>query len=170
MRKKGNIKLITVIAVVMILAVSSGFTLAYFSDYTKASGSAVLHLTGQTEITEEIPDGNSKVIVIKNTSEDPVDMVTRVKVVGPFELKFSEPEGNNHWTKGTDDWWYYDQALTYEGDNSSTTPLNVTWTVPQDSVIENYDVAVIHESKIATYDDNGNVITIGAWETQDENN
>ena len=154
--KVFNIKRILLLtAVAMVLLVSVTATLAYFSDYDRATGDKKLVLTGQTEITED-PKDDSKTISIKNVSKDDVDMVTRVKVVAPVEVKFKP--GSN-WEKNGD-WWYYTKILAQ---NESTTDIVASWEIPKDSVIENFDVIVLHESAVVTYD-NGKVAKPVDWE------
>ena len=150
---KKRILLITAVAMVLLVSVTA--TLAYFSDYDRAKGDATLSLTGQTDIDEE-PTDNSKSISIKNVSEDDVDMVTRVRVVAPLDLEFNP--GANWEQKG--DWWYYTKVLAKD---DATTKLVAKWKVPADSTLENFDVVVLHESALATYE-NGNVAKPDGWD------
>ena len=144
-----------IIAVAMVLLVSVSATLAYFSDYDRAAGEKKLVLTGQTEITED-PTDNSKTIRITNVSKDDVAMVTRVRVVAPVAL---DPKPGANWEpKG--DWWYYAKVLAK---GETTSDLTVSWTIPANSAIENFDVVVLHESAVATYE-NGNVAKPVDWE------
>lgn len=162
MRIKNKKSIAIIAAIILTLSVSAEFTLAYFNDHTKAVGSAKLHLTGQTDIIEEVGD-NSKAISVKNESKEPVDMVTRIKVVGPGEFEpyeFTQTDPK-HWVKGTDDWWYYDQALAPE---QSTETITVTWKIPSGTSIENYDVAVLHESAVARYSDDGRIQYPDDWD------
>lgn len=154
MRIKSKKAIIALVAIVLTISVSAGFTWAYFSDYTKAEGDAVLHLTGQTELTE-IPGEDSKTIKITNMSEEPVDMVTRACVLGPDEFRPYEAQGKHpHWVQGQDGWWYYDQVLKK---GESTESLTIKWTIPTNTAIENYDVGVLHESAVARYQEDGSI-------------
>lgn len=154
MRIKSKKAIIVLVAIVLTISVSAGFTLAYFSDYTKAEGDAVLHLTGQTELTE-IPRADEKKITITNKSKEPVDMVTRVRVLGPNEFGPYEAQGEHpHWVQGQDGWWYYDQVLKK---GESTESLTIKWTIPTNTAIENYDVGVLHESAVARYQEDGSI-------------
>ena len=153
---KKRILLLTAVAMVLLVSVTA--TLAYFSDYDRATGDKKLVLTGQTEITED-PKDDSKTISIKNVSKDDVDMVTRVKVVAPVEVKFKP--GSNWEQNG--DWWYYTKILTKEEPGNITTDLVASWEIPKDSPIENFDVVVLHESAVVLYD-NGKVAKPVDWE------
>ena len=150
---KKRILLITAVAMVLLVSVTA--TLAYFSDFERAKGDSSLVLTGQTEITET-PTDNSKTISVKNVSKDDVDMVTRVRVIAPVEVKF---KAGNGWEQNGD-WWYYTKTLAKD---ESTTDLVASWEIPADSTIENFDVVVVHESAVATYE-NGNVAKPDGWE------
>lgn len=161
MLKKNNKTLIAIIAVIMTLSVSAGFSLAYFSDFTQAAGRASLHLSGQTELTEYFA-GNSKTISVTNTSEEPVDMVTRIKVAGPSAFEYTyDQTGSAHWVEGDDGWWYYDRVLPQ---GKSTGDLTVSWEIPKDNKDDDYDITVLHESFAAKYDEEGNIENPKGWE------
>lgn len=146
MRTLGRKQITLIIAVAMVLFVSVSATLAYFSDYDTAQGEKTLVLSGQTTI-EETPKDNSKDITIKNVSKDDVDMVVRVRVIGPVTINFNPGAG---WEQNGD-WWYYNKVLAK---GESTSNLFAGWKIPEDSDLENFDVVVVHESAIATYDGN----------------
>ena len=148
-------KIILVTSLVLVLLVSIGATLAYFSDYDPHQGAGTLVLNGQTELNED-PTDNSKTISIKNTSVDEVDMVVRVRVIGPVEIAFAPGDG---WVQNGD-WWYYNKVLAKD---ESTSNLVASWEIPADSAIENFDVVVVHESAIAIYDGN-TVTTPDGWD------
>ena len=146
MRTLGRKQITLIIAVAMVLFVSVSATLAYFSDYDTAQGEKTLVLSGQTTI-EETPKDDSKDITIKNVSKDDVDMVVRVRVIGPVTINFNPGAG---WEQNGD-WWYYNKVLAK---GESTSNLHAGWEIPENSDLENFDVVVVHESAIATYDGN----------------
>ena len=141
MRTLGRKQITLIIAVAMVLFVSVSATLAYFSDYDTAQGEKTLVLSGQTTI-EETPKDDSK-----NVSTNDVDMVVRVRVVGPVTINFNPGAG---WEQNGD-WWYYNKVLAK---GESTSNLHAGWEIPENSDLENFDVVVVHESAIATYDGN----------------
>ena len=146
MRTLGRKQITLIIAVAMVLFVSVSATLAYFSDYDTAQGEKTLVLSGQTTI-EENPKDDSKDIKITNVSKDDVDMVVRVRVIGPVTINFNPGAG---WEQNGE-WWYYNKVLAK---GESTSNLFAGWKIPKDSDLENFDVVVVHESAIATYDGN----------------
>ena len=134
-----------VIAIVLILAISTGLTFAYFSDLEEATGEASLALKGKTEIHEDF-DGKNKLIQIYNTGD--VDMVVRVKVFGPEEYLTVEPEDADDWTQ-LNGYYYYNEALAPGG---STSVLNAELgDVPVD-LVNGLEIIVVHESEPAVYD------------------
>ena len=149
MRTLGRKHITLIIAVAMVLFVSVSATLAYFSDYDTAQGEKTLVLSGQTTI-EETPKDDSKDIKITNVSKDDVDMVVRVRVIGPVKIDFNPGTG---WVQKQqdDEWWYYNKVLAK---GESTSNLFAGWKIPENSDLENFDVVVVHESAIATYDGN----------------
>lgn len=156
MRRLTRKTIVLLVAVIMTLSVSVGMTIAYFSDTAAAEGGAVLLLQGQTEINET-PEEGKKTISIKNISTDPVDMVTRVKVFAPVDIT---PKLGSGWVDGGDGWWYYTKALA---PNDSTSDLVVTWEVKESDHLENYDVVVVHESAVATYNEAGEILQPKDW-------
>lgn len=159
MRRLTRKTIVLLVAVIMTLSVSVGMTIAYFSDTASAEGGAVLLLQGQTEI-HETPEEGQKTISIENISTDPVDMVTRVRVYAPVDI---EPNLGSGWADGGDGWWYYTEALAPTAPGNTTTNLVVTWEVKESDHLENYDVVVVHESSVATYNDAGEILQPKDW-------
>ena len=146
MRTLGRKHITLIIAVAMVLFVSVSATLAYFSDYDTAQGEKTLVLSGQTAIDED-PHDDYKDIKITNVSKDDVDMVVRVRVIGPVKINFTKEAGWEQ--KG--EWWYYNKVLAK---GESTSNLHAGWEIPEDSDLENFDVVVVNECVQVTYDDN----------------
>ena len=140
--------ILSVIALVLVLSLTAGLTLAYFSDYTTAQGGKTVTLGGQTEIIEQANDDN-KVIQIKNTGE--TDVMVRVAVYAPTEVTYS----GSGWTDGRDGYYYYDSVLPV-GETSSA--LTATWTVPED-LGDDYSVVVVQECEQVIYDASGSILT-----------
>lgn len=134
-------KILLVVALTLVLSLTVGLTLAYFSDYTEAKGSKVVTLGGRTEINE-VPGDNSKNIKIKNTGE--TEVIVRVAVYGPGEIRYTKTDG---WSR-SGDYWYYNSVLK---PTEETSPLIAEWDVPTD-IAGDYNVVVAHESEMAVYD------------------
>lgn len=137
-----KIGLITV-ALLLILTVGIGVTSAYFTDYESARGGAVIDLRGQTELTEEVKDGN-KEVSISNTGD--TDMIVRVMIYGDTG-RISNITGNG-WSKGADGAYYYDKVL-HKGESTSKLTVNVS---TGSSDTDDFEVIVVHEGSRAVYD------------------
>ena len=146
--------ILLVVAMMLVLSLTVGLTMAYFSDYTTAKGGLTVTLGGRTTIHEQQNDDN-KVITIENTGE--TDVIVRVAVYGPTEITYSG-EG---WIQ-SGDYWYYDSILPVGG---TSEPLTAKWEVPAD-LGDDYSVVVVQESEMAVYDGNGDIVkpeTDPAW-------
>jgi len=137
--------ILLVVAIALVLSMTVGLTLAYFSDSTAAEGGIPVTLGGQTTIVEKQPTDNSKYIQILNTGD--TDVVVRVSVFGPTEITY-DGEG---WTEGNSGYWYYDSILHPE---ELSDPITATWKVPED-LGDDYNVVVIQESDQVVYDNDG---------------
>jgi hypothetical protein len=148
-----------VVALVLVLSMTVGLTMAYFSDYTPAKGGKTVALGGQTKVEEKQYEDN-KVIDIVNTGD--TDVVVRVKVIAPGNPEDLTYSGSG-WTDGEDGYYYYNSVLP-AGDTTKTS-LKAEWKVPKD-LGDDYNVVVIQESEQAVYYANGSVVppeTTPAW-------
>ena len=146
--------ILLVVASALVLSLTVGLALAYFSDSTAAEGGKPVTLGGQTTIVEQQKD-NSKVIRIQNTGE--TDVVVRVAVYGPTEIKYT----GSGWTK-SGDFWYYDKVLPV---GATSDPITATWEVPKD-LGDDYNVVVVQESDQVVYNASGKIVkpdTKPAW-------
>ena len=146
--KKINKKILLVISLMLVLTLSVGLTMAYFSDHTEAKGGKQIALGGQTKINED-PSNDNKVIWITNTGD--TDVVVRVAVYGPAAITY---EQSADW-KQEGDYVYYTKVLPAGEDSSK---IKASWTVPAD-LGDDYNVVVIQESEQAVYDADGKVVT-----------
>ena len=139
------------LAAVLALCLSSiGVTTAYFTDYERGSGGAVIELGGQTKIKENVSE-NNKIVSIVNTGQ--TDMIVRVGVFSDKER--TEVEASGDWLEGADGWYYYRYVLAGSEDGKSgdsTTELNVTVKADDPDAVANFDILVAHESSQAVYD------------------
>ena len=156
--KTVNKKLsLLVIAMVLVLSLTVGLTLAYFSDYTEAKGGAKLALGNKTEITEDVTK-DSKTVYVTNTGE--TNVVVRVMIVGPTGMKVTaegkwEPHG---------DYYYYNEILK-PGDTTKGTLFANTKDYPVGIDLgDEYQIVVVHESAQPTYDGNNNVEKPEGWD------
>ena len=151
--------ILLVVAIALVLSMTVGLALAYFSDSTATKGGMKVTLGGETKIVEEQPDDNTKVIWIQNTGE--TDVVVRVAVYGPTEISYT----GSGWTESPNKtgYWYYDKILPVGG---TADPLTAKWEVPKD-LGDDYNVVVIQESDQVVYNASGSIVKPAAdpeWE------
>lgn len=164
-------KLITVlIAAVLVITASIGMTMAYFTDHNSASGYAPLKLTTDSKIYEG-KDNTEKNVYVKNTGE--ADMLVRVKFFGPEQMVVTPPADG--WTYNEEDGWYYYNEALGEGEDTSAHKINAKIEVkaegdtPEDvarkmaELGDKLQIAVVHESTILAYDEDGSLIVPAGW-------
>lgn len=158
MKKANKRFLLAICAVTLSLCVTVGVAFAYFTDYEMARGTAVVKLSGQTVIDEQFEDLD-KVITILNNGEG--DVIVRVGIYGPDEMKYKFDSGDWYHSK-TDGFWYYKHVL-HAG--SSTSPLKVlVGGIPVGEATAEMDITVVHESlPLAAGDDEYYIVPDG-WE------
>lgn len=157
--KKINRKILLVMSLMLVLTLSVGLTMAYFSDYTPAKGGKTIALNGKTEIHEEQPTDDSKVVTIENTGDTPVMVRVAVYAPGPAD---SVTGSGTDWVKGDDGYYYYMKVIPAKsGDASKSSPLTVTWAVPAD-LGDDYSVVIAQEGEMVVYnyDKDGNLIIV----------
>ena len=77
--------ILLVVAIALVLSMTVGLAMAYFSDSTEAEGGLTVTLGGETKIDEDQYDDH-KDIRIENIGD--TDVVVRVAVYGPTEITF----------------------------------------------------------------------------------
>ena len=164
--KTVNKKSLLVIAITLVLSLSVGLTMAYFSDYTAAKGGRGIALGGKTELHDDY-DESEKTVVIQNTGD--TDVIVRVAVYSPIvnETQTVNVSGENWVKEGSGDTahWYYTQVLTPKGTpNSETKPLTVNTEYMLDADLGDIaEVIVTHESVQAVKDANGKYVVPTGW-------
>ena len=166
--KTVNKKSLLVIAIALVLSLSVGLTMAYFSDYSAARGGKGIALGGKTKLNDTY-DNDSKTVVIENIGD--TDVIVRVAVYAPIvkETQTATVSGDNWEIRGEGDnaHWYYTKVLTPRGTAGSKTEALTVDTRYLKSDADLGDVAqiiVTHESAQAVQDANGNIATPKGWD------
>ena len=160
MKRFRNKKVLTIAAILLVLATSVGLAGAFFSDYEHAIGQATFTLGGDTTIEEKVHD-TEKTITIHNRGEG--DVFVRVSVFGPEEMTVSAGEG---WQQGSDGFWYYQNVLPFSGseEKDMTPPLEASIKdVPVSVDLSELDIIVVHESVPVVYDADGKADFAASW-------
>lgn len=155
MKKISKKTIIMALSLILCLAVSVGLTTAYFTDYESAKGGAVLKLSGQTQLKEDL-DGNNKTVVITNVGE--TDMIVRVQVIGE-NVSFTP---GDDWNK-VGDWWYYGKILKGSTDGTGDSTSNLVAAVSGPAGETNFDIVVVHEASRTVYE-GGKLVTPNGWD------
>ena len=148
---KKNRILLTALAAVLILSLSIGSALAYFTDWTDANGEEVVHAGHTGEINETF-DKWTKHVTVKNTSAD-VSVYIRAMVFTTYNVTC---EGYK-WTPnpaGKNEYIYYADPVG----PGETAPdvLDVTITPPSNLTDgESFNVIVVYEAVPARYNSDG---------------
>ena len=140
-RKLERLILTVAVAAVMIIPVKQ--TLGYFSDHEKALGEKKIVLNGESEVQEEVSEGN-KHIEIANTGES--NLIVRVAVY--YSGDYVEYEYEEKDWKQIGDWWYYTKVL---GPGEKTSELFVR-VVKEKVPSYDFDIVVVHESQRVRYE------------------
>ena len=152
-RSKKRTIIFALAAVLILAMISIPGTLAYFSDYDQASGSAQVNLTWQTELQEQVKD-NNKHIQVKNVGE--TDVIVRAQIFAGDFVTVKDTEGN--WTKAGD-WWYYNGILKK---GEVTTELFAEVKADK-SATDDFNIVVVQESSRAVYESNAKLAAPDGW-------
>lgn len=138
------------IALTLVIGVSVKGAMAYFTTYVTAQGGYELTLGDEGQIEEDVKD-MTKIVSIKNTGTQPE--YVRVKVFyGSATGVTVTYEAGDGWTKGDDDYWYYDKVLAV---GESTSVLNVKITADE-TVTPEFNVVVVQECTSVNADGTAN--------------
>ena len=158
MKKFKNKKVLTIAAILLVLAVSVGLAGAFFSDYDHALGQATFSLGGNTVIEEQVID-LEKTITIHNKGDGEVFVC--VSIYGPDGMTVTPGEG---WSEA-DGVWYYQDVLPAGGDTSSIVASIAGLPVTVD--LSEFDIIVTHVSVPVVYDADGNADFDASWAAAD---
>ena len=163
MRKKTGNALLAFAAAAMVLTVNGGSARAYFTTYVEAQGGAVVHLGGETQITENVSSW-TKHISIQNTEGEPVYVRVKAFCGDAYALQYSDP--GNMWLRlgaantdqnaADDDVFYLYKNIVYPGENNATSELQIK--IDTKGNENTFDVVVIYESIPVQYDENGEIL------------
>lgn len=174
MKKTKNLKTIclSLVAMALIITMSAGTALAYFTSNKEATGEQTLSLGfAYAKIIEEVnPQNGWKKITLRNAGE--VDCYVRMKAFAASELKYSDSSTKPQTTETTIAGWeledsYYkyvggsDEGILKPGEETS--PIYVHFDIPSGG--DSYNVIIIQECTPVLYDSNG--IPYADWDAKE---
>lgn len=136
------------LVLILLLGITIGTTLAYFTAYATENGRKEIVLGAKTEIREEITDLDKS---IKIYNEGPSEAFVRVKVFYPEfddERLKVEITANEGWNMN-DGWYVYERPLKAE--ETTPTELYVKVTVSE-GFGQDFNILVVHESVQPSYE------------------
>lgn len=142
-------------AMFLVIGLSVGTAMAYFTTYAVAEGGYSIALGGtEVEIEEEVDLVDPrKDIKIKNIGDQ--ESFVRLKVLTGNVLKekmqCTEPGGENKWVSGNDGYYYFSDVLQPD---ESTTMLTVSFVFPKEE-LKQFNVIIVQECTPVLYDADG---------------
>lgn len=159
--------LLALLAVIMVLSVSIGPALAYFSTYTVAEGKKPIKVVPDTTITESVANETQKVLHVTNDGNAPC--FVRVKAFAPEDISLSLKSGEN-WTGGTYDsasqcWVFtYNVVLMTTKPDNETTDLTIEIDLSGLAAgVDDFNIAVVYESTTAIWHNGAYVADDWNW-------
>lgn len=131
--------------VVLVLSISVGSTMAYFTTYAEAKGGHTLLLGHETK-TKETFSNWTKHIVLTNTGKR--DCFVRLKAFCGSELELIYSDENGKWELHDDGYYYYTDVVPVGAD---TLPLDIKIQIPEGYTTD-FNVVVVQECTLALYD------------------
>lgn len=149
LRSNKCIAALSLLAMALILTLSAGSALAYFTTYASAKGGYTLTLGDSTEIREDFDDW-VKHVQVENTGELPC--YVRVKLFAGSEYTLEITPQDADWVySGDDGYWYYKNPVAPGGLTSVIdAAIHVSETLKED-----FDVAVVQECVPVSYNADG---------------
>ena len=167
--------ILAILAVILVLSVSIGPTIAYFTTYARGNGGYVIHLGHKTVIEDDI-EGSIKHVSIFNKADGDEDvgkypLFIRAKVFYGSDCIVTFQDSANWTPEG--DYYYYElpiyAALTPDA-TSTTSTLYLKVDPNPDADIEvgdEIDVLVTYQSVPAVFDESGLVpLRAQSWANQ----
>ena len=144
MKKSGYLP--ALLAVMMVLCVTVGTALAYFTTWTSTTAKKDMELKPDTTIVETQADENQKKMTVTNNGNAPCFI--RLMVYANDQVTNLAIEGDAV-TSGS--YWYYTPML----ETGDSVELTITFDLPDTAAEgDTLNIAVVYESVAALYDEN----------------
>lgn len=137
-------------SIMLILGISVGITLAYFTAFSTEAGTQELVLGTDTTIHETVTDLNKSVTI---TNEGGAPVFVRVKAFYPqaegLEVAVIAGEG---WSAAAEGWYQYQLPLAAGETTASSVEIEVT---VSEKLEKEFNIVVVHEAVAALYTEEG---------------
>ena len=161
---KNKKLLLALLAVIMVLSVSIGPALAYFSTYTVAEGKKTVKVVPDTTITEKTRTESQKVLFVKNSGDAPC--FVRAKAFAPAGVTLGTAGGNGWSAQNGEGFWVYGKVLMPgETTEELEIPISGIPATANEGANEgdSLNIAVVYESTTAIWNDSTGEYDIGRW-------
>lgn len=135
---------------VLILGISVGITMAYFTAYSTEAGVQELVLGIETTVNETVKDLD-KSVTLTNQGEAPAYVRVRAYYPEMEEVTVQITAGTG-WNTGADGWYYYEKPLL--GGETTPSSIDVAVSVAEEFKQE-FNIIVVHEAVPVLYTQDG---------------
>ena len=157
MKTVKNKAILLVMTLTLVLSLTVGLTMAYFSDYTAAEGDAMLSLGATDKIHEDV-DGKNKSVWIENIGD--TNIVVRVAVYGPSQMKMKVD--SSLWQEAGG--YYYYKKILKPGETTKKGTLKANTEFPAGTDLgPEFEIVVVQECAQAIYGEGSTLVKPAGW-------
>jgi hypothetical protein len=146
----------TISLAVCALALAAGLTvrpaMAYFTDYTEASGAVKISVADPNATIDEKVSDMTKKIKITNNGAEPCFVRVKAIAADKYTLTRGENSNENWQYNEEDEYYYYNQPLAVS-DTTGELNIKIGWNGTEDT--EDFNVVIIQEATKVLYKENG---------------
>lgn len=140
--------LLALLAVIMVLSVSIGSALAYFSTYTVAEGKKPIKVVPDTTITEDVANETQKVVTVTNAGNAPC--FVRATAFAPTGVTLGTTGGNGWSAQNSEGFWVYGEVLM-PGETTAELVIPISGIPAAANEGDALNIAVVYESTTAIW-------------------
>ena len=152
--------LLALLAVIMVLSVSIGPALAYFSTYTVAEGKKPIKVVPDTTINEDVASETLKSVTVTNAGNAPC--FVRAKAFAPAGVTLGTAGGNGWSAQNGEGFWVYGEVLM-PGESTGKLVIPISGIPAAANEGDSLNIAVVYESTTAIWNDSTGEYDIGRW-------
>ena len=152
--------LLALLAVIMVLSVSIGPALAYFSTYTVAEGKKPIKVVPDTTIDEDVANETQKSVTVTNAGNAPC--FVRAKAFAPASVTLGTAGGNGWSAQNGEGFWVYGEVLM-PGESTGKLVIPISGIPAAANEGDSLNIAVVYESTTAIWNDSTGEYDIGRW-------
>ena len=152
--------LLALLAVIMVLSVSIGPALAYFSTYTVAEGKKPIKVVPDTTIDEDVASETLKSVTVTNAGNAPC--FVRAKAFAPAGVTLGTAGGNGWSAQNGEGFWVYGEVLM-PGETTAELEIPISGIPTTADEGDSLNIAVVYESTTAIWHNGAYVADDWNW-------